>query len=86
MFGKKKTFGQKLQKAGKKREKMHAKLIKKFLRSSRRSQKRVLKILTKGPAYFEILINLLFAGIVVFLFWKKSKNPDFLSDFGETKL
>lgn len=86
MFGKKKTFGQKITAAGKKRDKKRNKLMKKFLKSSRRSQKRVLKLITKGPAYFEIFINIIFAAVVFFLFWKKSKDPTFLSDFGETKL
>lgn len=86
MFGKKKTFGQKLQAASKKHTKKSNKLVKKFLRSSRRSQKRMLKILTKGPAYFEIMINVVFAFVVFFLFWKKSKDPTFLENFGETKL
>ncbi len=86
MFGKKKTFGQKIQEASKKRQKKTNKLIKKFMKSSRRSQKRVIKILTKGPAYFEIFVNVIFALVVFFLFWKKSKDPTFLENFGETKL
>ncbi len=86
MFGKKKTFGQKLQSVGKKRQKSRKKLMKKFLRSSRRSQKRIIKILTKGPAYFELIINVLFVVTVFFLFWKKSKDPGFLENFGDTKI
>lgn len=86
MFGKKKTFGQKLQATVKKREKKINKLVKKFLRSSRRSQRRVIKVLTKGPAWFELFVHVLFAAVVCFLFWKKAKDPTFLENFGETKL
>lgn len=86
MFGKKKTFGQKLQGVSKKREKKLNKMVKKFLRSSRRSQKRVLKVLTKGPAWFELFIHAIFAAVVCYLFWRKAKDPTFLEDFGETKL
>lgn len=86
MFGKKKTFGQKLQATVKKREKKINKIVKKFLRSSRRSQKRVIKILTKGPAWFELFVHAIFAAVVCFLFWKKAKDPTFLENFGETKL
>lgn len=86
MFGKKKTFGEKLFEIGKKRSKKNKKLSRKFLRMSRRSQKRIFKLLTKGPAYFEIFVNIAFGAVVLFLFWKKTKNPDFLSNFGETKI
>jgi menaquinone-dependent protoporphyrinogen IX oxidase len=86
MFGKKKTFSQKLQAATKKREKKINKLVKKFLKSSRRSQKRVIKILTKGPAWFELFVHAIFAIVVCYLFWRKAKDPTFLENFGETKL
>ena len=86
MCGKKKTFSQKLQAATKKREKKINKLVKKFLKSSRRSQKRVIKILTKGPAWFELFVHAIFAIAVCYLFWRKAKDPTFLENFGETKL
>lgn len=86
MFGKKKTFGQKLQTAVKKREKKINKLTKKFLKSSCRSQRRVIKILTKGPAWFELFVHALFAAVVCYLFWRKAKDPTFLENFGETKI
>ncbi len=86
MFGKKKTFSQKLQAATKKREKKINKMVKKFLKSSRRSQKRVIKILTKGPAWFELFVHAIFAVVVCYLFWRKAKDPTFLENFGETKI
>ncbi len=86
MFWKKKTFGQRLHDAIKKREKRINKLTKKFLKSSRKSQKRIIKILTKGPAWFELFVHAIFAIVVCYLFWRKSKDPTFLENFGETKI
>ena len=86
MFGKKKTFGQKLQAITKKREKKLNKKIKKLMRSGKKSQKKIYKILTKGPAWFELFVNILFVGVVCFLFWRKAKDPTFLENFGDTKI
>lgn len=86
MFGKKKTFGQKLQDAIRKREKKINKMAKKFLKSSTRSKKRIFKILTKGPKWFEMFVYAIFAVVVCYLFWRKSKDPTFLENFGETKI
>lgn len=86
MFGKKKTFGQRVQAAIKKREKRIAKLTKKFLKSSRKSQKRIIKVITKGPAWFELFVHGVFAVVVCYLFWRKSKDPTFLENFGETTI
>ena len=86
MFGKKKTFSERLQSKVKKGEKKINKKLKKFMRSGTRSKIRKIKMLFKGPKYFEIFVNIAFALVVFFLFWKKTKDPTFLEHFGETKL
>lgn len=86
MFGKKKTFSQRLQTTVRRSEKRINKKLKKFMRSSSRSKIRKIKMLLKAPKYFEIFVNVAFALVVFFLFWKKAKDPTFLEHFGETKL
>ena len=86
MFGKKKTFSEKLQATISKKEKKINKKMKKFWRSGPRSKMRKIKMLLKGPKYFEIFVNVLFALVVFFLFWKKSQDPTFLEHFGESKI
>ena len=56
------------------------------MRSGSRAKIRKIKMLFKGPKYFEIFVNIAFALVVFFLFWKKTKDPTFLEHFGETKL
>ena len=86
MFGKKKTLGQRIQSAVKKREKKINKVFKKFMKSSWRSKKRLFKVISKGPAWFEMFVYVLFAVVVCYLFWRKAKDPTFLENFGETKI
>ncbi len=86
MFGKKKNFSERLQARVKKGEKKINKKLKKFMRSGSRAKIRKIKMLFKGPKYFEIFVNIAFALVVFFLFWKKTKDPTFLEHFGETKL
>ncbi len=88
-FGKKKkpiSKGMKLKSSSGKKRKKKKFSRKKFICSSRRKQKRIYKLLTRGPAYFEIIVNVVFGLVVFVMFWKKAKNPKFLENFGETKL
>ena len=86
MFGKKKSFREKLQATITKKEKKFNKKMKKFWRSGTKSKIRKIKRLLKAPKYFEIFINIAFGLVVIVLFWKKAKDPTFLEHFGETKI
>ena len=39
-----------------------------------------------GARILELSVDVVFVLIVLVLFWKKAKDPDFLNDFGATKL
>ncbi len=83
---KKKTFLNLLERDYKRFQKRLRKKIQKVLKRSIRKKKHFYKMMKNGAQYFEIIINVLFIATVFVLFWKKSRDPEFLSDFGATKL
>lgn len=83
---KKKTVRQRLEADLIKIQKKSAKKIKKIFKNADKKERKLRKLLKNGFRYMEIGVNILFIVVVFFLFWKKSRNPDFLNDFGFTKL
>lgn len=83
---KKKTFWQRCEADLKKIQKRNRKKLRKFFANASKREKRFRRLLKNGARYMELTVDFLFIVVVFFLFWKKSRNPDFLNDFGATKL
>lgn len=83
---KKKTFLQRCEADLIKIQKKSRKKLRKFFKNASKKERRFRKILKNGARYMEMAVNVLFIGVVFFLFLKKAKDPEFLNDFGATKL
>ncbi len=88
MFRKKKkrTFWQKCEADIKKLQKKGRKKLRKYFKSVGKSERRFRKLMKNGFRYMELTLDFVFVVVVLFLFWRKAKDPDFLNDFGATKL
>jgi len=82
----KKSFLRLIESDFKKFQKRTRKEINKVFNRSLKNKKRFRKMMKEGPMFMEGAVNVIFILIVFVLFWKKARNPEFLSDFGATKL
>ena len=67
----------------KKSRKRSAKMTKKLMNADVKIKKNFYKRITSGPKKIEFILTVLFIIVVFFLFWKKSKNPEFLSNISK---
>lgn len=76
----KKTYFEQLLADIKRQRKKSRKLTRKFIALPVKKKEQLYKKLLRNPKFLEILINVVTLGVVFFIFYRKAKDPDFLSD------
>lgn len=85
-YKKKKTIRQRLEADLIKIQKKARKKIQRYFKNLHKKERRFRGLMKNGARILELSVDVVFVLIVLVLFWKKAKNPDFLNDFGATKL
>lgn len=83
---KKKTVRQRLEADLIKIQKKARKKLRKYFKNIHKKERKFRGLMKNGARILELSVDVLFVLIVLVLFWKKAKDPDFLNDFGATKL
>lgn len=83
---KKKTIRQRLEADLIKIQKNARRKIRKHFKNLHKKERRFRSLMKNGARILELSVDVIFVLIVLVLFWKKAKDPDFLNDFGATKL
>lgn len=83
---KKKTVRQRLEADLIKIQKKARKKLRKYFKNIHKKERKFRGLMKNGARILELSVDVVFVLIVLALFWKKAKDPDFLNDFGATKL
>lgn len=83
---KKKTIRQRLEADLIKIQKKARKKLRKQFKNLHKKERKFRSLMKNGARILELSVDVVFVVIVLVLFWKKAKDPDFLNDFGATKL
>ncbi len=76
----KKTYFEQLLDDIKRQRKKSRKLTRKFIALPVKKKEQLYKKLLRNPKFLEIVINCITLGVVFFIFYRKAKDPNFLSD------
>ena len=76
----KKTYFEQLVSDIKRQRKKSRKLTRKFIALPVKKKEQLYKKLLRNPKFLEIVINCITLGVVFFIFYRKAKDPNFLSD------
>ena len=83
---KKKTVRQRLEADLIKIQKKARKKLRKYFKNIHKKERKFRGLMKNGARILELSVDVIFVLIVLVLFWKKAKDPDFLNDFSATKL